>query len=103
MSGKYPKKLRKIVPKDENVETRFYKASVGWLKYKPLLTYIKNKKGYREEIEKMKENLKLSIPVMNEIFETKSFDNLLDVINTYDENVQIHYKDFNRQIGCGIR
>ena len=96
MSCKYPKKLRKIVPKDENVETRFYKASVGWLKYKPLLTYIKNKKGYREEIEKMKENLKLSIPVMNEIFETKSFDNLLDVINTYDENVQIHYKEFQQ-------
>lgn len=94
MSGKYPKKLRKIEPKDENVASRFYKASVGWLKYKPLLLYIRNRKEYNNEISKIRENLEVSIPVMNEIFKDQSFDSLLEILNTYDENVQKHYKEF---------
>ena len=94
MSGKYPKRLRKIEPKDENVASRFYKASVGWLKYKPLLLYIRNRKEYKNEINKIRENLEVSIPVMNEIFKEQSFDSLLEVLNTYDENVQKHYKEF---------
>ena len=94
MSGKYPKKLRKIQPKDENVASRFYKASIGWLKYKPLLLYIKNKKNYNNEIDKIKENLNVSIPVMNKIFKEQSFEDLLKVLNKYDENVQQHYKEF---------
>ena len=94
MSGKFPKKLRRIEPKDQNVALRFYKASVGWLKYKPLLLYIRNKKEYRDEINKIRENLKVSIPVMNNIFKDQSFDNLLNVLDIYDQNVQKHYKDF---------
>lgn len=94
MSGKYPKKLRKIQPKDENVASRFYKASIGWLKYKPLLLYVKNKKNYNNEIDKIRENLNVSIPVMNKIFKEQSFEDLLKVLNEYDENVQQHYKEF---------
>ena len=94
MSGKFPKKLRKIEPKDENVASRFYKASVGWLKYKPLLLYIRNKKEYKFEINKIRENLQVSIPAMNEIFKDQSFESLLEILNTYDENVQKHYKEF---------
>ena len=94
MSGKFPKKLRRIEPKDQNVALRFYKASVGWLKYKPLLLYIRNKKEYRDEINKIRENLKVSIPVMNNIFKDQSFDNLLNILDIYDQNVQKHYKDF---------
>ena len=94
MSGKFPKRLRRIEPKDQNVALRFYKASVGWLKYKPLLLYIRNKKEYRNEINKIRENLKVSIPVMNNIFKDQSFDNLLNVLDIYDQNVQKHYKDF---------
>lgn len=94
MSGKFPKRLRRIEPKDQNVALRFYKASVGWLKYKPLLLYIRNKKEYRDEINKIRENLKVSIPVMNNIFKDQSFDNLLNVLDIYDQNVQKHYKDF---------
>ncbi len=94
MSGKFPKRLRRIEPKDQNVALRFYKASVGWLKYKPLLLYIRNKKEYRDEINKIRENLKVSIPVMNNIFKDQSFENLLNVLDIYDQNVQKHYKDF---------
>lgn len=94
MLGKYPKKLRRIVSKDENVSSRFYKASVGWLKYKPLLLYIRNKKEYNGEINKIRQKLLLSIPQMHLIFKDQSFDDLIEVLNKYDENVQKHYKEF---------
>ena len=31
---------------------------------------------------------------MNNIFKDQSFDNLLNVLDIYDQNVQKHYKDF---------
>ena len=74
--------------------SRFYKASAGWLKYKPLLLYIRNRKEYKNEINKIRKNLQVSIPVMNEIFKDQSFDSLLEILDTYDQNVQKHYKEF---------
>lgn len=94
MSGKYPKKLRKIESKDENVGQRFLKASAGWLKYKPLLLYIQNKKNYKDEIQKMRENLEISTPVLEKIFPEMSFKHLLELLEQYDGGVQKHYKEF---------
>lgn len=94
MSGKYPKKLKKIESKDENVGERFLKASVGWLKYKPLLLYILNKKNYKNEIAKMRQNLEMSTPVLEKLFPGMSFKQLLVILNQYDEEVNKHYKEF---------
>ena len=94
MSGKYPKKLRKIVSKDENVGQRFLKASLGWLKYKPLLLYIQNKENYKKEIKKMRENLEISTPELEKIFSGMSFSQLLEILNQYDAEVKKDYKEF---------
>lgn len=94
MSGKYPKKLRKIEPKDENVGVRFFKASLGWIKYKPLLLYMQNKKNYCEEIEKMKNYLKISIPEIQNIFPEQEFKQILELLEQYDKGVEKHYKEF---------
>ena len=32
-----------LVNKENNIKNRFLKASIGWIKYKPLLLYIKDK------------------------------------------------------------
>ncbi len=93
MSGKYPKKLRKI-ELDENVGTRFLKASLGWIKYKPLLLYIQNKKTYEEEITKMKDYLKISIPKIQAIFPNQDFESILELLEQYDNGVEKHYKEF---------
>lgn len=94
MSKKYPKKLRKIESKDENVGTRFFKASLGWIRYKPLLLYIQNRKTYHEEIEKMKSYLKISIPEMQKIFPEQHFQFILEILEQYDKGVEKHYKEF---------
>lgn len=94
MSGKYPKKLRKIEPRDENVGARFLKASLGWVRYKPLLLYIQNKKTYHEEIERMKQYLEISIPEIQKMFPDQDFKQILEILEQYDEGVEKHYKEF---------
>lgn len=94
MSGKYPKRLRKIEPKDENVGARFLKASLGWIKYKPLLLYIQDKKNYRQEMEKMKNYLQISIKEIQKIFPEENFTQILEILEQYDQGVEKHYKEF---------
>lgn len=94
MEEKYPKKLRRIQRKEEMVGSRFLKASLGWLKYKPLLLYIKDKKTYKQEINNIRQNLQESVPTMIKLCNDNGFYQLLDVLDEYDKNVQKHYKEF---------
>lgn len=94
MDNKFPKKLRKIENNEENVSSRFLKASLGWIKYKPLLLYIQNPKEYKQKIAKVREYLEMSIPEIIEIFNEEKFSTLIEVLNKYDENVKSNYKDY---------
>ena len=94
MDNKFPKKLRRIENNEENVSSRFLKASLGWIKYKPLLLYIQNPKEYKQKIAKVREYLEMSIPEIIEIFNEEKFSTLIEVLNKYDENVKSNYKDY---------
>lgn len=91
---KYPKNLRKIKATDEEIEQRFLKASRGWIKYKPLLLYLTDKKNYMEKIKDNFAKLEKSIPEINKLFESDTFNLLLDDLNEYDKNVKKHYNEF---------
>lgn len=92
--GKYPKRLRKIKVEEENIETRFLKASKGWIKYKPLLMYIENKDTYKKNIKETIEKLEKSTPKINELFESTSFTELVKDLKEYDRNVEKHYSEY---------
>lgn len=94
MDNKFPKKLRRIENNEENVSSRFLKASLGWIKYKPLLLYIQNPKEYKQKIAKVKEYLEISIPEIIKKFNEEKFSTLIEVLNKYDENVKSNYKDY---------
>ena len=96
MEGKYPKSLRKINVKEDHIKNRFLKATIGWIKYKPLLLYIKDREKYREEIENMVNKLQVIVPKLNEIFNDNCFTLLLEELKTYDINVEEHYVDYIR-------
>ena len=96
MEGKYPKSLRKINVKEDHIKNRFLKATIGWIKYKPLLLYIKDREKYREEIENMVNKLQVIVPKLNEIFNDNCFTLLLEELKTYDRNVEEHYLDYIR-------
>ena len=96
MKGEYPKSLRKITVKEDSIKNRFLKASLGWIRYKPLLLYITNKDSYKKEIKNMKSKLKPIIPKLNHIFEDNCFSSLLTELEKYDENVENDYKDYQK-------
>ena len=96
MEGTYPKSLRRINIKEDSIKNRFLKASLGWIRYKPLLLYIKDKENYKEQILNMKSKLKLIIPKLNNIFEDNCFSLLLAELEKYDEDVVNHYRDYEK-------
>ena len=96
MDGIYPTKLRKINIKEEKIKSRFLKATIGWIKYKPLLLYIKDRENYRREIDEMLNKLNIIVPKLNDMFNDNCFSTLIDELNKYDENVEKHYMDYKR-------
>lgn len=96
MNGKYPKSLRKINVKEQSIKERFLKATLGWIKYKPLLLYIKNQKSYSKEIKQMVDRLQIIIPKLNKIFEDDCFSELLRVLKEYDRDVVKHYEEYKK-------
>ncbi len=91
--GKFPKQFEK--PElDADVGERFLKASLGWIKYKPLLMYIMQRNTYLKDIEIAKEKLRDSVDNIDKIFPNNNFLSLLGEFEKYDENVQKHYKEY---------
>ena len=96
MDGKYPKELRKINVREECVKSRFLKATMGWIKYKPLLLYISDKKTYKIKIKEMRDKLEETVPKLNKVFADDCFTALLKELDIYDKNVEKHYKEYQR-------
>lgn len=96
MLSKYPQVLKKAeVDNSKNlVEKRFFDASIGWIRYKPLLMYISDKLNYKENIEIVYNKLKYSIPKINKIFEHYDFTKLLDELVKYSNNVEKDYNEY---------
>lgn len=94
MLSKYPKKLGKVDNSEKLVEKRFFNASVGWIRYKPLLMYITDKKNYNKNIKEVYKNLESCIPTMNKIFKEYDFSVLLDELKKYDKNVKKDYAEY---------
>ena len=94
MNGRMPKTLRKINVDEESIEHRFLKASLGWIKYKPLLMYIKDKEKYKENIIEVKEKIEISIPQINKLFCNTNFEELIFALEEADKNVVKHYKEY---------
>ena len=94
MKNDFPKKLRLIRHSEDSVEKRFYKACLGWIKYKPLLMYLMEKDKYREIMDNVYEKLNNSISGIASLYKEYNFYDLLDALKKYDENVEKDYETF---------
>ncbi|WP_312649914.1 hypothetical protein [Aminipila sp.] len=92
--GVLPNKLKVIKADSGAITKRFLKASIGWVRYKPLLLYITQRESYEMEITKMKKNLSNVIPKVCDYFGSDEFKNILDELEFYHTHVEKHYKDF---------
>ena len=94
MSNKFPKTLRLIRHSEDTVEKRFYKACLGWIKYKPLLVYILEKDKYRDIINDVYNRLEKSIPKINSLYPNYDFRQITEALKTYDQNVENDYNSY---------
>jgi len=94
LAGVLPTKLSFIKPDSEKIIRRFYRACVGWIRYKPLLVYITNRDGYKDTITMMYGNLDKTLPPICAFFGTSDFLNIRKELEKYDKNVVAHYDDF---------
>ena len=94
MSNKFPKTLRLIRHSEDTVEKRFYKACLGWIKYKPLLVYILEKDKYRDIINDVYNRLEKSIPKINSLYPNYDFRQITEALKIYDQNVENDYNSY---------
>lgn len=92
--GVLPNKLKAVTADSNAITKRFLKATIGWIRYKPLLLYITQRDNYEMQIMKMEENLSKVIPKICNYFRNNKFKNILDELEFYHKNVEEHYKDF---------
>jgi len=94
LAGVLPTRLKFIKADTEQITTRFYKACIGWTRYKPLLLYITQPDRYEEKIEQMREQLNEILPKICAYFGQPDFINVLAELEKYHKNVKKHYHEF---------
>lgn len=96
LSGVLPVKLKFIKADNDKVITRFYKACVGWIRYKPLLLYITDQENYEETIAIMRSKLVEVLPKICAYFDEPKFMTILKELDKYHKNVHKHYEEFEQ-------
>jgi len=94
LEGVLPIRLKFIQADSEKITTRFYKACIGWIRYKPLLLYITEPDRYQEKIKEMREQLQETLPKICAYFGKPDFINVLTELEKYHKNVEKHYCEF---------
>ena len=94
LEGVLPIKLKFIKADNKQITTRFYKACLGWIRYKPLLLYITQPNSYDKKIKEMLKQLKEALPKTCAYFGQPDFINILAELEKYHKNVKKHYRQF---------
>jgi hypothetical protein len=94
LDGVLPIHLSAITTDSEAVNLRFLKACIGWVRYKPLLTYITSPGEYEQRRRLIKSALDQTLPKLSEYFQDGRFFNIADEFEKYSKNVNRHYNQF---------
>lgn len=94
LEGVLPTRLKFAKAENRQITERFYKACIGWVRYKPLLLYITQPDSYAEKIEEMRGKLKEALPKICTYFQQPDFMNILPELNKYYKNIENHYRVF---------
>ena len=94
LRGVLPSALRAMPSRGPGIEERFFKACVGWIRYKPLLTYVINREGYEAEIDAIRARLSATIPLLCAYFGTDRFNRISVELEDYHSHVAEHFKEF---------
>jgi len=94
LHGVLPRSLKPVTADSQRTIMRFMKASIGWVRYKPLLLYITQRNNYEIEIEKMKHSIDIVLPKLCEYFHNDGFAIITKDLDYYHRNVRRHFQAF---------
>jgi hypothetical protein len=94
LDGVLPIRLKPVPAEGEAVVARFYRACVGWIRYKPLLLYITQRGHYAAKIEDMRQKLNQTVPKICKFFGDDRFGHILLELEHYNRSVEKHYAEF---------
>lgn len=94
LDGVLPIHLSAITTNSAVVNLRFLNACIGWVRYKPLLTYITAPEEYEQRMKLIKTALVQTLPKLAEFFQDKRFYNIVVEFDKYSKNVKRHYNQF---------
>ncbi|MEA5048716.1 MAG: hypothetical protein VB034_08925 [Eubacteriales bacterium] len=94
LSGVLPTELAPITAHSQAIVTRFLNACIGWVRYKPMLLYITDPKGYSAKVARMRQTLNEVLPKIAKYFGNDGFEKVLAELDEYDKNVKKHYAQF---------
>lgn len=94
LDGVLPIHLAHITAESPQVVTRFFKACVGWVRYKPLLCYITKPDEFETEMRSMRSSLEHTVPLMAENFQDERFLTISTEFEKYCKNVKRHYAGY---------
>lgn len=94
LTGVLPTELASVDAQKPLVLDRFIKASIGWIRYKPLLTFITQRDEYDSIIDDTARKLASAIPKLCQYFGTQRFEQIPSELERYHRNVRRHYRMF---------
>ncbi len=94
LNGVLPIELRGVDARLSAIRERFIRAAIGWIRYKPLLTYITQRSDYESIIDDMTLKLNSAIPKLCRYFDTCQFEAILTELERYHRNVKRHHTAF---------
>lgn len=95
LDGVLPIRLSAITTDSAVVNSRFLNACIGWVRYKPLFTYITAPEEYEQRRVQIKSALDQTLPKLAEYFQEKRFFNIATEFDKYSKNVKKHYNQFS--------
>jgi hypothetical protein len=100
LEGVLPTELRGVNARLPGIRDRFARAAVGWIRYKPLLTYITQPENYERIIADVGRKLDSAVPKLCAYFGTRQFEEIPVELARYHKNVKRHYMAFSATRGA---
>lgn len=94
LDGVLPIHLEFIRADNKKIIERFYRACIGWIRYKPLLLYITQRDSYEAKIDEIRDQLTQTLPIICEYFKTPEFMHVLTEFKKYSRKVETHHREF---------
>ncbi|MEA4903019.1 hypothetical protein [Desulfitobacterium sp.] len=93
LQGVLPVQLKAVLWKQPAIIRRFYKACLGWIRYKPLLLYLTDPNHFNSAVQEVRSNLEKSVPTLSRTFQY-DFSPLIQEFNAYVSLVSVHFREF---------